>query len=127
MIVSISEILIGGVLAVLGFAKIIDDFWSGMGLAFLIIGAIFLTRQIRYRTNDSYREEVDIKEHDERNRYIGIKAWSWAGYCFVLIAAVGTIVFKLIGREDLMMFASSSVCLVLVLYWISYMILQKKY
>ena len=64
---------------------------------------------------------------DERNKFIRLKAWSWAGYLFVMIAAVGSIVFKLVGREDLMMFCSGAVCLVVVLYWVSYIVLKNKY
>ena len=52
---------------------------------------------------------------------------SWAGYLFMMLAAVSSIVFKIMGREDLMMFCSGCVCLVLVLYWLSYVVLKKKY
>ena len=45
----------------------------------------------------------------------------------MMIAAVASIVFKLVGREDLMMFCSISVCIVIVLYWVSYMVLNNKY
>jgi hypothetical protein len=44
-----------------------------------------------------------------------------------MVAAVGSIVFKLMGREDLMMLASGSVCLIMLLYWGSWMVLRKKY
>ena len=49
------------------------------------------------------------------------------GYLFVMIAACLTIILKLVGKEDLMMISSGSVCLVMVRYWISYMVLKKKY
>ena len=45
----------------------------------------------------------------------------------MLTAAVGSIVFKLLGREDLMMLASGSVCLMITFYWVSHMVLRKKY
>ena len=78
-------------------------------------------------TNSEYRENYDIQATDERNKYIASKAWAWAGYWYVLIGALGTIVFKLLGREDLMMFCSFSVCLIMVLYWLSWLCLKKKY
>ena len=84
-------------------------------------------RQIRYRTNEDFKEEMDIREKDERNKYIAMKAWSWAGYLFVMLAAVGTILMKILGQETIMMVLSGSVCVILVFYWVSYMILQKKY
>ena len=127
LISSILEILIGITLCVCYSARLIDEFWSGMGVALIVVGSLFLLRNIKYRTNEKYREEIDIQNNDERNKYLSMKAWSWSGYLFVLIAAVGTIVFRLVGKDDLSMLASGSICLVICLYWISYMVLRKKY
>ena len=46
---------------------------------------------------------------------------------FVMIAAVASIMLKLAGREDLMKAASGSVCLIIILYWVSYVVLKGKY
>lgn len=127
LIASIVEIIIGAALLICSVFGVVDEFWSGMGTSLLIIGIIFLIRNIKYKTNEEYREKIDIESNDERNKYISLKAWAWAGYLFVMLGAVGTIVFKLIGKEDLMMMASLSVCLIMVFYWISYTFLKKKY
>lgn len=127
LIASILEIIIGLALVVASMFGVVDEFWSGMGTTLLIIGVLFLFRTIKYKTNRDYKEKCDIEINDERNKYLSMKAWSWAGYLFVMIAACLTIVLKLIGKEDLMMISSGSVCLVMVLYWISYMVLKKKY
>lgn len=127
ILASVIKIVFGIVLSACGFTGLVDEFWSGMGGAFVIIGVLQLIRQIRYLSNEEYKETVDIAAKDERNKYISLKAWSWAGYCFVIIAAVATILLKLAGMEDLMMLASGSVCLMLLLYWGAYMILRRKY
>ena len=127
LIASILEIIIGFSLVTASMFGAVDEFWSGMGTVLLILGVLFLVRAVKYKTNNDYKEKCDIEINDERNKYLSMKAWSWAGYLFVMIAACGTIVLKLAGREDLMMIASGSVCLVMVLYWISYMVLRKKY
>ena len=127
LIASILEIIVGAALLICSMFELVDEFWSGMGTSLLIIGIIFLIRNIKYKTNEEYREKIDIESNDERNKYISLKAWAWAGYLFVMLGAVGTIVFKLIGKEDLMMMASLSVCLIMVFYWISYTFLKKKY
>lgn len=127
LIISIAEILIGITLCVCYFLDVLDEFWSGAGVSFIVIGVLFLLRSIKYRTNKDYKEKVDIQNSDERNRFLSLKAWSWAGYLFVIIAAVATFIFKFVGREDLMMLSSGSVCLVVLLYWISFTILRKKY
>ena len=127
MLASVLEIVIGAVLVGCSFLDLVDEFWSGMGAALVVVGAIFLLRSVKYHTNEKYREEIDTQNADERNKFIAMKAWSWAGYLFVIIAAIGTIGFKLAGKEDLMMLCSGAVCLIVFLYWISYMILRKKY
>ena len=126
-ILSILYVLIGVSLTVCGVLKIIDTFWSGMGTAFIVVGVLQMLRLIRYQTSATYKENTDTAVNDERNRFIGMKAWSWAGYLFVFIAAVATIVFKFLNQETLMFAASGSVCLIITIYWISYLILRKKY
>lgn len=127
LIANIIEVVVGAALAVLGYCGILDSFWSGMGTALIIVGGLFLIRQIRYRTNDTYKENVDVEISDERNKFLRIKAWSWAGYTFVMISAIGTISLKVAGLEEYMMITSGAVCLMLILYWVSYMILRRKY
>ena len=127
LISSIVEILIGATLIAASIFGIVDEFWSGMGTSLLLIGILFLIRAIKYNTNDGYREKWDIEVNDERNKYLKLKSWAWAGYLFVISGAIGTIVFKLAGREDLMMMASGSVCYVMILFWISHTFLKKKY
>ena len=126
-IASILEIVMGSILMVCSMFGIVDEYWSGMGFALLIVGVVFLLRQFKYKTNEEYREKYDVERSDERNRYLSGKAWTWAGYLFVMIAAVGSIMLKMAGREELMLMASGSVCLIMALYWISYIILKKKY
>lgn len=126
-IASIVEIIIGVILIGCSILGTVDEFWSGMGTAMLAVGVAFLIRQIKYKTNEEYREKYDVERSDERNRYLSGKAWAWAGYLFVMIAAVATIMLKLAGREELMLMASGSVCLIVLLYWVSYVILKRKY
>ena len=117
----------GLALAGLGFAEIVDEFWSGMGSALLVMGIIRLLRYYRLKKNDTYREKMETAQTDERNQFIRMKAWSWAGYLFIICSAVSVIVFKLLGNDLLSQASSWSVCLMLVLYWISYFVLKKKY
>ena len=124
---SIVEIIIGAILMVCSLCGLVDEYWSGMSVALLVVGIIFLIRQFKYKTNKEYREKYDVERSDERNRYISGKAWAWAGYLFVISGAIGSIAFKLADREDLMKISSFSVCYIIILFWISHTILKRKY
>ena len=125
--VNILWLMIGSILIGLSFAGVVDEYWNGMGMGLAVVGAINLLRIYRLNKNDVYREKMELEASDERNHFIRYKAFAWAGYYFVLIAAVCTIVFKIIGQELLSQAAAYAVCLMLILYWISYMILKRKY
>ena len=127
LIANILELIVGVILSACGYAGIIDEYWSGMGTALVIVASLMLVRQIRYKTNTSYKEEVDVNVNDERNKYLRMKAWSWAGYFFVLISALGSIIFKILGNDQYSQFAGGCVCLIIVLYWVSFLILKRKY
>ena len=127
IIVSIMWVIIGMVLIGLSFAGIVDEFWSGMGSGLLVVGIIQLIRFYRLQKNEAYREKMEIEASDERNHFIRNKAWAWSGYLFILISAVACIVFKIMGQDLLSMAASGAVCLMLILYWISFIILKRKY
>ena len=126
-LVSILYIIIGILLIGCGFAGVVDEFWNGCGCGLLVVGIIQLIRFYRLNKNEAYREMVEIELADERNHFLRNKAWAWAGYLFVIISGIGTIVFKIIGQDLLSLAASWAVCLILILFWGSYHILKRKY
>ena len=124
---SILYIALGAVLLGLGIAQVVDAFWSGMGSALVAVGVIRIVHFVRFRKDETYRENQEIAKTDERIRFLRSKAWAWAGYLFVLMAAVGAIAFKLLGQDLLSIAAGGAVCLVVILYAFSYLALRKKY
>lgn len=127
LIAGIVEVIIGIILVLCGHYGMIDAYWSGMGTALVFVGVIFIFRQLRYNTNEEYKEQVDIEVNDERNKYLRLRAWASAGYCFVLISAVCSIIFRVMGRDTYSILAGGAVCLLMVLFWISYLVLKRKY
>ena len=125
--IAIVYIVIGVILIALGFAGMVDEFCNGMGSALLVVGVIKLLRFYRFNKNEAYREKIEIETNDERNHFIRNKAWAWAGYLFVMIMAVACIVLRIVGLDAWSMAASGIICLMLVLFWISYLILQRKF
>ena len=120
-------IIFGLILFVCGLFELVDEFWNGMGSAFAFVGILQLVRCIKYNTNENYRENVDTNAKDERNRFLQMKSWSWAGYLYVIAAAAATIILRILGYEDMSFAASMSICMILILYWISYSMLKRKY
>lgn len=124
---SIFWLALGLILIGVSFAGFVDQFWNGFGSGLVGVAGIRIIMHLRYRSDEEYRERVDIEAGDERNKYLTMKAWGWAGYLFILIMAVTTIVSKMLGYDDVTKFASFGLCILMVLYWVSYLVLRKKY
>ena len=118
---------VGLVLITLAFLGKADAFWNGAGFGLAIVGSVRLLREYRLNKNEVYREREEIAANDERNHFIRGKAWSWAGYLFILITGFSVIGFKLANHDLLSQAASWAVCLMLILYWGAYLVLEKKY
>ena len=127
LIASLVEVVVGLILVICSFLGLVDEYWSGMGTALILVGIIMLLRLLRYNTNSEYKEKVDIEIKDERNSYLRVKAWAIAGYLFVMTGAIASIVFKIMGNDAYSMLSGCAVCLIMVLYWISYCVLKRKY
>ncbi|MBQ6691965.1 MAG: hypothetical protein IJN00_01395, partial [Clostridia bacterium] len=93
----------------------------------MTVGVLRIVQHFRTRNNEAYREKVETDIADERNQFLRNKAWAWAGHLFVIIASVATIALKVLGQDQLSMAAGWAVCLMVILYWISFLILRKKY
>ena len=127
MILSIVWIVLGASLLGANLTGLLGDYWSGLGGGLLGVGVFQIIRNVRYLRNPEYREKVDTTNNDERNNFLANKAWAWAGYLYVLTAAIATIFFQIIGKTELATAAGFSVCIIMVVHWLSYLYLQKKY
>lgn len=126
MVLSIIWIVLGIILLILGLTKTDYSFWPGLGGGFLAVGIFQLIRCIRYRTNPEYKEQTDIAQKDERNRYLSMKAWSIAGYVSVLAGAVATIMMAVMKNEKLATVFGLSICFIMIVFVIAYFVLRKK-
>ena len=89
MLVSILWVIIGATLIILDFTGVVDNpIYSGMGGGWLAVGIMQIYKNLKYHSNEEYKEKIDIEYTDERNRYIRMKAWSWAGYLFIIGSAI---------------------------------------
>ena len=125
---SIFWVVLGAVLLGLSAAEVLDsDVYSGMGGALMAVGALQIARNLKYRNDPAYKEKIDTEANDERNRFLRMKSWAWTGYIVVLTEGIGVIAAMILGQHMIRQILSYSVCLILVVYWITYMILSRKY
>ena len=125
---SIFWIVVGVALMALSISGALDDtVYAGMGGALTAVGVLQVLRNLKYRRDGEYREKIDTEYSDERNRYLRMKSWSWAGYVAILVEGVGAVVAMAAGERTIQLMLSYSVCLLLVTYWVAYLILSRKY
>lgn len=125
---SIFWVLLGATLSGLSIAEILDDsVYSGMGGALMAIGILQIVRIVRYRKDEKYRETIDTEIKDERNVFLRMKSWAWTGYIVVLVEAIGSVIAMVLGQETIQLMLAYSVCLIIFVYWLVYIILSRKY
>ena len=125
---SIFWVVLGAVLLGLSVTGVLDsDVYSGMGGALLAVGALQIARNLKYRNDPAYKEKIDTEANDERNRFLRMKSWAWAGYTVVLVEGIGSVVAMAMGERTVQLVLAYSVCLLITAYWVSYLILSRKY
>ena len=128
LVLSIFWIVLGITLMILSIAEVLDDsVYSGMGGALTAVGALQLMRNLKYRRDPDYREKIDTELSDERNRFLQMKSWSWAGYIAVMVQAVASVAAYFMGQRTVQLVLWYSICLLVLAYWVSWMILSRKY
>ena len=125
---SIFWIVLGIVLIVLSIMEVLDSsLFAGMGGALAAVGVLQAMRNIKYQKDPEYKEKIDTEISDERNSFLRMKSWSWAGYIAVLVEGIGGVVAMAAGQRTIQLTLSYSMCLLIVAYWVAYLILSKKY
>ena len=57
-----------------------SGYYTGLGFGLIFAGIITIFKNVKLLKNKDALKQRDIYESDERNRMIGLKAWSYAGY-----------------------------------------------
>ena len=127
MYLSVFWVLLGIALFALSFGEVVDNFWSGMGGGLIAVGVLQLIRFRRVQKDPEYRENMEVEASDERNQFLAGKAWQLAGTLFIITVGISVIVLRLLEQVLLSMAASYVLCYLLVLYWIAWLVLRKKY
>jgi len=128
LFLSVFWVILGAVLLVLSMTEVLDSArYAGMGGALIAVGALQIVQHLKYRRDAAYREKIDTEVGDERNRFLRMKSWSWAGYITILVEGIGSVVAMVMKQETVQLMLAYSVCLLIAAYYFSYLILSKKY
>ena len=125
---SIFWVIVGAALLALSVAEVLDStLYAGMGGGLITVGCLQIGRNLRYRRDAAYREKVDIEINDERGKFLRMKSWSWAGYITMLIEGIGAIAAMTMGHRTVQLTLTCSCFLLAAVYWLSYLVLCRKY
>lgn len=67
-------------------------YYTGVGVGLMVASVITAYKNIRLLKNKEALKQRDIYESDERNRLIGLKTWSYAGYAMFLLLYIAMLV-----------------------------------
>lgn len=97
-------ILLGAVALILGTVSSVEisdyasGFYTGVGGGLIAAGIITIIRHIRTLKNKERLREKEVYEKDERNRMIGLKTWSYAGWIMFIALYVGMLIAGFISE-----------------------------
>lgn len=88
-----------------GDAEYSAGYYTGLGFGVIVAGVITIIKNVRLLKNPEKLKEREIYESDERNKMIGLKTWSYAGYAmfiFLYIAQMVAGVFNVLVMNTLL-------------------------
>lgn len=127
LFVAIGYIVLGLVMIVA--FNIIDtenDFLSSFGFALIVVGVVRIRNYRIITKTEETITKYQIAETDERNIAIANKAKSISFIIYVILASVAVIVLGILNKTQLAGILSATICVLVIIYWISYWIINKK-
>lgn len=125
--VAISYIVLGIAMTTVAIvSRTENQFISSFGLALAVMGIARIRNYFLITKNEDTLRKREITETDERNVSIVNKARSTAFTVYILLAGIFVIVMGLLDKIELSIWVSYSVALLVFVYWICYLIYQKK-
>ena len=126
--IAVSYIVIGLVLiAADAMNHFENQFFFSFGITLIVMGILRLVRHRKITKDDASIHRQEVAETDERALMMNEKARSWAFSYSIMIAGIAVIVLSLLGCHDQAQPFAWYVCGQIVLYWICWCIIRKKY
>ena len=127
LIIGIAYIVLGvAMTAVCIISKTENQFISSLGLALAVIGIVRIRNHFLITKNEETIRKQEIAETDERNVSIANKARAAAFILYIFMASLFVIVMGILDKIAFAQWASYSVGALVAIYWICYIVYQKK-
>lgn len=108
-----------GVVLVLLSLRIDLEIYTSMGGCLAGIGIIRYLRLEKLRRDTAKMAELELREQDERNRFLGRMCWAYSGYLLYLALFLGIVISAPINRV-----VSLTLCAVMLVYLLFMVILS---
>lgn len=124
---AIGCVVIGVLMIIISnFTQSDNSFLSSFGLIFAVCGVARIRLYFLITKNDETIEKRRIAESDERNIAISNKAKNIAFSVYIIITCIAVIVLQFLNKQELVTILSTSICVLVFVYWISYWIINKR-
>ena len=111
-------------------AKYIDgenDFWSVLGILMIVMSALRFIQIGRMKKDSNYAKKVTIKNQDERNVFISMKARANTFYYSILIGCLLVFILYIFDQKEIGEILGLVICGQLIIYFLTYFQLSKRY
>ena len=126
--IAISYIALGLILVIADAVNHFENyFFFSFGFALMVMGILRIIRHRKTMRNDQSIRKQELAESDERTRMIAERSRSWVFSLSVTGAGLLVIVLNILGHHDTALPFAWYVCGMVVLYWICYSVIDKKY
>jgi uncharacterized membrane protein len=126
--IAVSYIVLGLVLVTLDAVNHYENYFiSSFGFALLLMGALRLIVHRKVTKDDASVRKQELSETDERTLMISEKAKSWVFSLSIVISGILVIGLNLLGYQEAALPFAWYVCGMIILYWICWIIIRKKY
>ena len=128
LMIAVGYILLGLTLVCADLLKGFENYYFfSFGITLAIMGILRLIKYRKITRNDQTLRKQELAESDERTRMIAERARSWAFSYALMGAGIVVIVLNVMGKHDEALPFAWYVCGMAVLYWLCFIIIQKKY
>lgn len=103
------------------------DIASSFGLMFLVIGIARIVQYIKITKNEETLHKREVAETDERNVMLWTKARSLAFSIYILLTAIVSVMLYVLEMDIIAKTLSYSLFSFILIYWICYFVISRKY